>query len=120
MKRDAPESLWKHAGIVHTRSKQWNPTLDFLAHRIHCSNLAFLSGHRSDRLPSRRCLNSARTPDKTSLGIMAKAYMLRSWGVDLAWVREEMDSAANEFNGALTILMARPENTDQIRSELQK
>ena len=50
---------------------------------------------------------------------LAKAYMLRSWGIDSAAVREEMDSAANEFNGALTILMARPENTDQIRDELQ-
>ena len=50
---------------------------------------------------------------------LAKAYMLRSWGVDTAWVRAEMDSAANEFNGALTILMTRPENSDQIRGELQ-
>jgi len=50
---------------------------------------------------------------------VAKAYMLRSWGIDSAALREEMGAAANEFNGALATLMARPENTEEIRGELQ-
>lgn len=50
---------------------------------------------------------------------VAKAYMLRSWGVDSAAVREEMAAATSEFNGALALLLARPENTDEIRGELQ-
>ena len=50
---------------------------------------------------------------------VAKAYMLRSWGIDSAVVREEMGAAANEFSGALAQLMARPENSEEIRGELQ-
>lgn len=50
---------------------------------------------------------------------VAKTYMLRSWGVDSAAVREEMAAATSEFNGALALLMARPENTQEIRGELQ-
>lgn len=50
---------------------------------------------------------------------VAKAYMLYSWGVDSSAVREEMSAATNEFNGGLSLLMARPENTEQIRGELQ-
>ena len=50
---------------------------------------------------------------------VAKAYMLRAWGVDSAAVREEMAAATSEFNGALALLLARPENTEEIRGELQ-
>jgi hypothetical protein len=32
MKRDALKSSWKHAGIADSRSKQWSPTPDLLAH----------------------------------------------------------------------------------------
>jgi len=68
--------------------------------------------------PTSRAINLAGRQRMLSQRV-AKAYMLRSWGVDSAAVREEMDSAANEFNGALALLMARPENTDQLRRELQ-
>lgn len=49
---------------------------------------------------------------------MAKVYMLRLAGLDTAALREEMESAQNEFVGALAELRAAPENTDAIRNEL--
>jgi Type IV pili methyl-accepting chemotaxis transducer N-term len=68
--------------------------------------------------PESRAINLAGRQRMLSQRL-AKAYMLRSWGVDSAAVREEMDAAANEFNAALALLVARPENTGQINSELQ-
>lgn len=51
---------------------------------------------------------------------LAKAYMLRSWGVDSSALRQEMEVASHEFSGGLDALMSRPENTDEIRLELQE
>ncbi|MCB1910056.1 MAG: type IV pili methyl-accepting chemotaxis transducer N-terminal domain-containing protein [Rhodocyclaceae bacterium] len=51
---------------------------------------------------------------------IAKAYMLVSWGVESAAVREELDAAANEFSGGLERLRAQRENTDEIRRELDE
>lgn len=50
---------------------------------------------------------------------VAKAYMLRSWGVDASSASAQMGTAVQEFGAALALLMARPENTDEIRGELQ-
>lgn len=50
---------------------------------------------------------------------MAKLYMLRAYGVDTPAVRDEIDSASNEFAGALSALRAAPENTPQISNELE-
>lgn len=49
---------------------------------------------------------------------LAKLYMLRAWRVDSADIRERIDSAANEFSGALALLRAAPEATPQIQAEL--
>lgn len=51
---------------------------------------------------------------------VAKAYMLRSWGVDSAALREEMESAVNEFSGGLAGLRARPDNSEEISRELEE
>ncbi|MFN0316767.1 MAG: type IV pili methyl-accepting chemotaxis transducer N-terminal domain-containing protein, partial [Burkholderiales bacterium] len=67
--------------------------------------------------PASRAINLAGRQRMLSQRL-AKAYMLRSWGVESAAVREEMDAAANEFNAALALLMGRPENTGPINSEL--
>lgn len=49
---------------------------------------------------------------------LAKFYMLRAWGFDTPGVRDDMESAKREFEGALKVLQAAPENTDAINQEL--
>jgi hypothetical protein len=49
---------------------------------------------------------------------MAKLYMLRAWGLDTPALRDEIDSASNEFAGALATLRAAMENTPEIANEL--
>jgi len=51
---------------------------------------------------------------------LAKAYMLNSWGVDSSALRAEMETASHEFSGGLNALLARPENTSEIRLELEE
>ena len=51
---------------------------------------------------------------------IAKAYMLVSWGVESATVREELDAAVNEFSGGLERLRTQRENTEEIRWELDE
>lgn len=51
---------------------------------------------------------------------LAKAYMLNSWGVDSSALRSELEVASHEFSGGLNDLLARPENTKEIRSELEE
>lgn len=50
---------------------------------------------------------------------LAKAYMLRAWGVDIPNLRVEMAIAADEFSSALLILQQAPENTPTIQRELE-
>lgn len=49
---------------------------------------------------------------------LAKCYLLRAWEVDAPDIRDQMDSAANEFSGALNTLRAAPGNTPHIAKEL--
>ena len=49
---------------------------------------------------------------------LTKAYLLISWGEDSGAMWEELDSTVNEFNGALTSLKSREENTEEIIREL--
>lgn len=48
---------------------------------------------------------------------LVKAYMLRQWGIESANLRQQMESAANEFAGALDSLQ-RLENSPALRAEL--
>lgn len=49
---------------------------------------------------------------------IAKAFMLLSWGVESASIREELDTASNEFSGGLNTLLSQHDNTAEIRLEL--
>ena len=49
---------------------------------------------------------------------IAKAFMLLSWGVDAASIRDELDTASNEFSGGLNVLLSQRENSVEIRREL--
>lgn len=49
---------------------------------------------------------------------VAKAYMLATWGLEDAVLRDEIRSAAAEFGVALELLRSAPENTEALRVEL--
>lgn len=49
---------------------------------------------------------------------LAKLYMVRAAGPDTPGLRDEMESARNEFAGALVLLQSAPENTPALRREL--
>ncbi|NMG75727.1 type IV pili methyl-accepting chemotaxis transducer N-terminal domain-containing protein [Aromatoleum diolicum] len=51
---------------------------------------------------------------------LVKAYMLQSWGVDSRENRHEMDAAAREFSEGLVALAALPDNTAEMRVELEE
>jgi len=50
---------------------------------------------------------------------LAKLYMVQAAQFDSSWLRDEMESARNEFSGALQALQAAPENTVAVDAELQ-
>lgn len=49
---------------------------------------------------------------------LAKYYLLRAWGMDSPAIGREIGSARTEFDGALATLRSAPENTEEIRKEL--
>ncbi len=49
---------------------------------------------------------------------LAKYYLLRAWGIDSPVISREIGSARAEFDGALATLRSAPENTAEIRKEL--
>lgn len=51
---------------------------------------------------------------------LAKLYMARAWGLDSVAMREEIDSARNEFSGALAKLQGAPENTAAEKETLKR
>lgn len=51
---------------------------------------------------------------------LAKLYMLKEWGFDTLTIRDEMETARNEFAGALDALEANPRNSPAIRREIDK
>ena len=50
---------------------------------------------------------------------IAKASMLRAWGITSPQMAQELDGTAREFAAAQAFLAAAPQNTPAIRSELQ-
>lgn len=50
---------------------------------------------------------------------MAKYYLARAWGIESAAGERELGSARAEFDGALAALRNAPENTPQIKKELE-
>lgn len=51
---------------------------------------------------------------------LAKAYMLRAWGVPAPQLVAEMDNAARDFKSAMVELRQYPGNTADIRAELEE
>ena len=49
---------------------------------------------------------------------LAKYYLLRAWGMESPSISNEIGSARTEFDGALAMLRSAPENTPEIRKEL--
>lgn len=49
---------------------------------------------------------------------LAKFYLLHAWGFRTLTIQDEIETARNEFTGALATLQAAPENTDAIRQKL--
>lgn len=49
---------------------------------------------------------------------LAKAYMLRAWNVDAPLVARELTVSSQEFSAAMQLLAQAPENTPEIRAEL--
>jgi hypothetical protein len=49
---------------------------------------------------------------------LAMYYMLHAWGFDTALVNDEIEATRNAFSSALEKLIAAPENTPAIRTEL--
>ncbi len=50
---------------------------------------------------------------------LAKYYLLRAWGMESPTISKEIGSARTEFDGALAALRSAPENTAQIKKELE-
>lgn len=51
---------------------------------------------------------------------VAANYLLRSWGVESSAVRENLDSSVKDFSAGLEKLLARQENSSEIRLELEE
>lgn len=51
---------------------------------------------------------------------VAANYLLRSWGVESSAVRQNLDGSVKDFSAGLEKLLARQENSDEIRLELEE
>lgn len=51
---------------------------------------------------------------------IANNYLLRSWGVESAAVRENLEMSSNELSAGLAKLIARPNNSVEIQRELEE
>lgn len=51
---------------------------------------------------------------------IAATYLLLSWGVESAELKAALDASAREFSAGLATLRGRPDNSEQIRGELEE
>ena len=113
----------------------WTPLRKTALGTIRQSDAALLDGRAEDVLIAAERLTRV-LQDQTGASInhwvnlsgrqrmlsqrLVKSYMLRQWGVDNARLREEMESAQNEFSGALAGMQQRAGNSAPLREEIDK
>jgi hypothetical protein len=85
---------------------------------LQASQALVLLLERDAGTPEARLINTAGRQRMLSQR-MAKLYMLRAWGIDAASAQGNIDAAGKQFTGALTTLIAAPENTAEIKRELE-
>ena len=89
----------------------WSDDLLFASHKVVqlLQDESNTSHGRLVNISGRRRMLSQR---------LAKLYMLQVWGVNTLTIQDELETAKNEFTGALAELQAAPENTDAINRRL--
>lgn len=100
-----------HAGAA--RLLYWNEDL------LHATNKVVRVLQDLSDLPSSRLINVSGRQRMLSQRL-AMFYMLREWGFDTLTIQDDMESARNEFAGALDRLGAAPDNTPVQTSELEQ
>lgn len=100
--RDAAEALARQSEATLAAAEQLTRMLEVQG-KSHASGLVNLADRQ--RMLSQRIANN---------------YLLRSWGVESSAVRAILESSAKDFSAGLAKLGARPNNSEEVRRELEE